>query len=59
MFMSSHAQYRIAFELGFPTCMIGAYNISWNAIETAVQARKIHSEPNLAVVWPCNFPDNN
>jgi len=51
LFMNSHAQFRVAFELAFSSCMGEAWNIVRSSIESAVQAHKIHREPKLALVW--------
>ncbi len=51
LFSNCHAQFRIAFELGFSTCIGEAWNIVRSSIETAVQAHKIWREPKLALVW--------
>jgi hypothetical protein len=51
LFMNSHAQFRVAFELGFSTCLGEAWNVVRSSIETAVQAHKIRRQPELALVW--------
>ena len=51
LFSNCHAQFRVAFELGFSTCIGEAWNIVRSSIETAVQGHKIWREPNLALVW--------
>jgi len=51
MFGRSHAQFRIAFELGFSTAIGEAWNVMRSAIDTAVVAHKIYREPNLMPVW--------
>jgi len=51
LFINSHAQYRIAFELGFSTCLAEAWNIMRSSMETVATAHRIHGEPNLARVW--------
>jgi hypothetical protein len=51
LFTNAHAQFRVAFELAFATCLGEAWNIVRSSIETAVQAHKIRREPALALVW--------
>jgi hypothetical protein len=51
LFMNSHAQSRVGFELAFSSCLGEAWNIIRSSIESAVQAHKIGREPNLALVW--------
>jgi len=51
LFSNCHAQFRVAFELGFSTCIGEAWNIVRSSIETAVQAHKIWRQPKLASVW--------
>jgi hypothetical protein len=51
LFSNCHAQFRVAFELGFSTCIGEAWNTVRSSIETAVQGHKIWREPKLAVVW--------
>jgi hypothetical protein len=51
LFSNCHAQFRVAFELGFSTCIAEAWNIVRSSIETAAQAHKIWREPKLASVW--------
>jgi hypothetical protein len=49
--MSSHAKIRVAFELGFATCVGDAWSSIRDAIAAAVVGHKIHREPHLGVVW--------
>jgi hypothetical protein len=51
LFMNAHAQFRVAFELAFSTCIGEAWNIVRSSIEAAVQAHKIRRQPELALVW--------
>jgi hypothetical protein len=51
LFVKSHAQFRIAFELGFSTCIPEAYTIARNAIDAVVIAHKIFREPKLGHLW--------
>ena len=51
LFLNSHAQFRVAFELAFATCLAEAQNIVRSCIETVAVAHKIHGEPKLALVW--------
>jgi hypothetical protein len=51
LFVKSHAQFRLAFELGFSTCIPEAYTIARNAIDAAVIAAKLFREPMLGHVW--------
>src|SRR5438445_12337862 len=38
LFLNSHAQFRVAFELGFSTCIAEAWNIVRSAIEATAHA---------------------
>ncbi|PYP93743.1 MAG: hypothetical protein DMG65_00155 [Candidatus Angelobacter sp. Gp1-AA117] len=51
MFRNSHAQFRIAFELGFSTAISEAWAIMRSCIDTGVVAHKLYREPNLIPVW--------
>jgi len=51
MFMHSHQQFRIAFELGFSTAISEAWSTMRGSIDTAMVAHKIFREPNLLAVW--------
>jgi hypothetical protein len=51
LFLNSHAQFRVAFELGFSTCIAEAWNIVRSAIEATAHAHKIFREPHLALTW--------
>jgi hypothetical protein len=49
--MNGHAQFRLAWELGFSCCIGEAWNVLRSGIESVVHAHKIHREPQLAEVW--------
>ncbi len=51
LFMNGHAQFRIAWELGFSCCVGEAWNVLRSGIESVAHAHKIHREPHLAAVW--------
>jgi hypothetical protein len=51
LLMHSHAQFRVALELGFSTCLSEAWNILRSSMETAALASVIHTEPKLTFVW--------
>ena len=51
LFMTSHAQFRVAFELGVSTCIAEGWNIVRSAIEATAHAHKIFREPNLTKTW--------
>lgn len=49
--INAHAQFRVAFELGFSTCIAEGWNILRSAIEFVVHAHKLSREPKLQKVW--------
>ncbi len=51
LFMSAHAKFRIAMELGFSCCLAEAWDALRGAIEPVAHAHKIVREPNLLKVW--------
>jgi len=51
LFMNGHAQFRIAWELGFSCCIGEAWNVLRSGIESVAHAHKIYREPRLAEVW--------
>ena len=51
LFLRSHAQFRVSFELGFATCIGEAWNTARSAIDSAVRAHKMFREPKLGIVW--------
>ncbi len=51
LFMNGHAQFRIAWELGFSCCIGEAWNVLRSGIESVAHAHKIYREPHLAAVW--------
>lgn len=51
MFVKAHAQFRLAFELGFSTAISEAWNLARGAIDSAMRAAKIFREPLLGQVW--------
>jgi len=51
LFMNGHAQFRIAWELGFSCCIGEAWNVLRSGIESVAHAHKVYREPHLAEVW--------
>lgn len=51
LFVNAHAQFRIAFELGFSCCIGEAWNVLRSAIESVAHAHKTLREPHLVRVW--------
>lgn len=51
LFVNGHAQFRIAYELGFCCCIGEAWNTLRSAIESVAHAHKTLREPNLIKVW--------
>jgi hypothetical protein len=51
LFAHAHAQLRIALELGFTGSFPEAFNIARMAVESAYQAHKLISQPELATIW--------
>lgn len=50
-FLSAHAEFRVALELGFSCCLREAWNVLRSAIESSVHGFKIVRQPELAEVW--------
>jgi hypothetical protein len=51
LLMHCHAQFRIALELGFSTCLSEAWNILRSSMETAAVAYVICTNPPLTLLW--------
>jgi hypothetical protein len=51
LFMNTHAKMRIAFELGFSSCLPEAHSILRDAIESVAHGHRLFSDPELTRVW--------
>jgi hypothetical protein len=51
LFFNAHAKIRVAVELAFSRCMEEARSILRDAVETAMFAHYMHSDPDLQKIW--------
>jgi hypothetical protein len=58
LFVSAHARFLTAVELGFSCCVGDAYSILRDGIEAVTHAHKIFTEPATASVWTNKHKSN-